>query len=255
MLTPARSPAPAGVLVVPAAFAPVQWWRDVAPVELRLGRELRPGPCRLFAAALAAGVLPLYAQEFPDDPSPRAAIDAARGYALGRTTVAARHAACLAAWTAAQAATRAGTRTAARAAARAASWAAAGTVSTGAAAGIVARAATRAATGAAARADAPAAAWAAQSRLLRLYLPTQGGRQWLTRGVRSLAAAVVADPLAPDSSLLPVLADALEDAGAAGWLAEAFRDPAAGPLCCPGWWLLRTCCPLPTTDPDGVPIT
>jgi hypothetical protein len=105
-------------------------------------------------------------------------------------------------------------------------------------------------------AAARSAARSAQARLLRLYLAPRGGSRWLSSDVRGVAAGIVADPLAPRGDLLPVLADALEDAGCdAGWLPAALRDPLAAPLCCPGWWVLRACVPLPTHDPDGQPIT
>ncbi len=250
--------APPFPLVVPAALAPVTWWTSPKMVGTRLARELPPGPCRLFAATLAAGVLPLFERKHPGDLRPRRAVAAARGYALGRVTARDRTdagsdalAATLAvAWDAAWDATWSVTKTdawsAAGSAAECAAWSIArpiaGSVSTGP-------------TQWASRWARRAVARDAQARLLRLYLTPRGSTRWLSPDVRALATAVVADPLTPDGSLLPVLADALADAGAAGWLTAAFRDPAAGPLCCPGWWLLRTCCPLPTTDPDGVPLT
>ena len=274
-------------LVIPTALAPVRWWTDAKAGGTRLGTELPPGPCRLFAATLAAGVLPVFEREHPDDLQPLAVVAAARAYALGRVTArdrtAWRSAAATAmrttastfaagsvaeaaavaaavvdvkvvAWNTVRAVAGYAAWTVAWNAVGAATWAVA-TDATWAVActatGVTARAATQRPTQAAVR----VVAWHAQARLLRLYRPPRGGTHWLSPNVRALATAVVADPLAPDGSLLPVLADALDDAGAVGWLTAAFRDPAASPLCCPGWWLLRTCRPLPTTDPDGVPIT
>jgi hypothetical protein len=108
---------------------------------------------RLMAAGFAEAVLPLYEAKYPTDPRPRAAIEAARKYALGEeANNAAGDAAGDAAWAAAWDAAGDAAWAAAWAAARAAAWAAA-----------------RAAAGAAARAAARDAR-AAQSEIIKRYL-------------------------------------------------------------------------------------
>jgi hypothetical protein len=72
----------------------------------RLVRELDWEP-RLFAAACAEHVLPIFEKERPNDDRPRRAIKAARAYARGEIDAAARAAARAAAWDAARAAARA----------------------------------------------------------------------------------------------------------------------------------------------------
>jgi len=124
---------------------------------------------RHLAADFAEHVLHIFEDKYPGDDSPRKAIQAARLYADGDITAAARAAAGDAAGAAAWAAAGAATGDAAWAAARAAAWAAAG-AATGDAAFAAARAAARAAAGdatgdaafAAARAAARDAAWAAE---------------------------------------------------------------------------------------------
>ena len=120
---------------------------------------------RLMAADFAEAVLPVFESQYPNDSRPRAAIEAARKFATGEITAAARDAARdgswaaardaseAAAWAAAKAASWAATRAAARAAARNGSWAA-----------------SRAAAMAAAKAAARDAAWAAQAVIIRRYL-------------------------------------------------------------------------------------
>jgi hypothetical protein len=136
---------------------------------------------RLFAADCAESVLPLFESEKPNDPRPRAAIQAARDYAVGLITDEQRAAARDAAWAAAGAAAwdAAGdaARAAARDAARDAAWDAAGDAAR-AAAWAAARDAAGDAAWAAARDAAWAAAWAAardaardeQSKTLAAYL-------------------------------------------------------------------------------------
>jgi hypothetical protein len=85
----------------------------------RLVRELDWEP-RLFAAACAEHVLPIFEKERPNDDRPRRAIKAARAYARGEIDAAAWDAARAAAWAAAGAAAGAAAWDAARAAARAA---------------------------------------------------------------------------------------------------------------------------------------
>jgi len=68
---------------------------------------------RLFAADCAERVLPIFEKAFPGDDRPRRAIEAARAYANGRITAAARAAAWDAAWAAAGDAARAAARAAA----------------------------------------------------------------------------------------------------------------------------------------------
>ena len=87
---------------------------------------------RLFAADCAEHVLHLFERDYPNDDRPRKAIQAARDFAEGRISDAAREAAWAAAWAAARAAARAAEwaaeaaewAAAAEAAARAATWAA-----------------------------------------------------------------------------------------------------------------------------------
>ena len=105
---------------------------------------------RLFAADCAEHVLYLFEREYPNDDRPRKAIQAARDFAEGRISAAARATPADAAWNAARAAWNAG------AAARAAAAGAAG------AAEAAARVAAEAARDAAAAADADAA-WAARA--------------------------------------------------------------------------------------------
>jgi hypothetical protein len=84
--------------------------------EARLLRKvgaLTQKSLRLFAADCAERVLPIFEKEFPNDDRPRRAIKAARDFARGKISDAAR------------AAARAAAGAAARAAARAAAWAAA----------------------------------------------------------------------------------------------------------------------------------
>jgi hypothetical protein len=73
---------------------------------------------RLFAADCAERVLPIFERERPNDDRPRKAIEAARQFANGEISAAARAAAWVAAWAAA----RAAARDAARVAARVAAW-------------------------------------------------------------------------------------------------------------------------------------
>lgn len=126
-----------------------------------LGEAAAPA-LRLFAADCAEMVLPLYERDYPDDPRPRKAIEAARGCALGVVTAqdlaAAMAAARDAAWDAAWAAAGATARDAARDAAWAAAMAAAGATAW-----------------AAARAAARDAAWDACAQLLRRYHHAQSG--------------------------------------------------------------------------------
>ena len=77
---------------------------------------------RLWLADCAARVLPIFEKERPADPHVREAIVAARDYARGRITAAARAAAWDAARDAAWAAAKAAAKAAARDAARAAAW-------------------------------------------------------------------------------------------------------------------------------------
>ena len=84
---------------------------------------------RLMAADIAESVLAIYQKSYPNDNRPRDAIQAAREFALGKISGAARAAASEAArdaaWAAASAAARAAASDAAWAAASAAAWAAA----------------------------------------------------------------------------------------------------------------------------------
>lgn len=72
---------------------------------------------RLFAADCAERALPIYERRYPEDARPRRAIAAARAYARGEITAAARSAARDAAGAAARSAARSAARAAARAAA------------------------------------------------------------------------------------------------------------------------------------------
>jgi hypothetical protein len=116
---------------------------------------------RLMAADFAESVLPIFERQYPGDARPRAAIQAARDFALGRISAAAR----AAAEAAAKAAAWAAGRDSAWDAAEAAAWAAAK-----AAAWAAARDAAKAAAWAAAEAAAEAAARDAQSVIIRAYL-------------------------------------------------------------------------------------
>jgi hypothetical protein len=128
---------------------------------------------RLMAADFAEAVLPVFESQYPNDSRPRAAIEAARKFATGEITAAARAAAMAAArvaakdasdaaWAAAMAASDA-SEAAAWAAAKAAAWAAAW-----AAARVAAKDASDAAWAAAwAAFD---ASWAAQAVIIRRYL-------------------------------------------------------------------------------------
>ena len=69
---------------------------------------------RLMAADFAEAVLPLFESQYPNDSRPRAAIEAARKFATGEITAAARAAAGDAAWDAAGAAAWEAARAAAR---------------------------------------------------------------------------------------------------------------------------------------------
>lgn len=121
----------------------------VVAERLRIVRKVKginERSLRLFAADHAEQVLPIFEQERPADDRPRKAIAAARAYAEGRITHAARDAASAAAMAAARDAASAAAWATAYAAASAAAWAAA-------------RAAASAATMAAARAAASVAGW------------------------------------------------------------------------------------------------
>jgi len=129
---------------------------------------------RLMAADFAEAVLPVFESQYPNDSRPRAAIEAARKFATGEITAAARDAARVASWAAAMAASEA----AAWDAARAASWAAARAAAMAAydAAWAASRAAAMDASDAAwaaamaASMAASDAAWAAQAVIIRRYL-------------------------------------------------------------------------------------
>jgi hypothetical protein len=119
----------------------------VAGERLRLVRKVAAidkRTLRHFAADCAEQVLPIFERERPDDDRPRKAITAARDFADGKISAAARAAARAAAWDAAGDAAGIAARVAARAAARAAAGAAAWDAA-GDAAGDAARAAARAA--------------------------------------------------------------------------------------------------------------
>ena len=116
------------------------------PPEDRLWLVLRPDviparELRLLACSFALEVLPLFEAQYPDDRRPRAAIEAAQGFARGNATALERAA-----------------MAAANAAAKTASWAAAMAAATAAS-----RAADLDAANAAARAAASAATWAARA--------------------------------------------------------------------------------------------
>jgi hypothetical protein len=99
----------------------------VVASSLRLVRQVTTiddRALRLFAADCAEDVLHLYERDYPGDLRPRKAIAAARAYANGEISDAARDAARAAARAAARDAARAAARDAARAAAWAAAWAA-----------------------------------------------------------------------------------------------------------------------------------
>lgn len=165
---------------------------------------------RLLAVAFTGRAIPAYEAHHPDDRRPRTAIEVAERFADGRATRRELDAASKEAWAAARAAAFASAAAAAAAAAFAA-FAAAADVAYAAAAATI---------------DHPAERLA-QLRVARLWTPVTGwDAAYETADARGLAEAIYRGRA---WERMPILADALDDAGYAGepWLTAAMRHPGA----------------------------